>query len=595
MEHLEKVRERMGALGLNYYVAYNTDPHNSEYICDCDKAVEYISGFSGDNATLLVTAEKSYLWTDGRYFIQAEGELDLEKTELMKMGESGVPSLLEVLLQLLDKGEKIGMNGFCAPYKSAHEIKKLCDMRKASLETGIDICDGIWADREKRSANAVRILPEEFFAKSAAKKIKKLRKKMEDRADCIFISSLDDIMWLFNIRGTDIAYNPVAFSYAWITKKKAVLFLQKQVINQEIKDYANANGILIKEYEHVLSYLKKNVTDKNTVMLSSVSLNYSLCSLIIEKAGAICDCILPTKLMKAKKSRTEIECIRDKFLQDSVAMIKFCYWFDTTKSLKTEMDCVQKIEELRSEIPAYAGPSFTTISAYGANAAMPHYEPQPEKDVKIGDRGLYLVDSGGQYDGATTDMTRTICCGEVSQEEAEGYTLVAAGWVRLMNAVWRKGCSGRNLDILAREKLWKKGLDFNHGTGHGVGYMLNVHEGPQAIRAGISSDEAAGVLKCGMLITDEPGLYVKDKFGIRTENTLFVVKDKDSEYGSFLKFEPLTLVPIDKRPIRTELLSREEIEQIDAYHALVYDRTAAFLDEETKKWLAEATAPLCGC
>jgi len=592
MEHIKEIREQMKKLGIDYYIAYNTDPHGSEYICNHYKEIEYISGFSGDNATLLVTAAESFLWTDGRYFIQAEQELDNAKTKLMKMGDRFVPGVLEVLLGLVNKGETLGVNGLCSPYKAVNEIEKLCELKGAKLKYGINICDGIWNDREKISCNMVRILDSELYLRSASKKIKKLRKHIEDKADAVFISSLDDIMWLFNIRGTDILYNPVAFSYAYISDKKAVLFLQKQVISDELLKYAAENGFVIKEYEKVVSFLEKNISGCSTVMLCKSSLNYSLCRIIIDRAAEVCDSILPTKLMKAKKSRTEVKWIRDKFLQDSVAMIKFLYWFDTTKEVRSEMTCVRKIEELRGEIPTYAGPSFTTISAYGANAAMPHYEPDAEADIRIENKSFYLVDAGGQYDGATTDMTRTVSCGELSYEEREGYTLVAAGWVSLMNAVWKKGCNGRSLDILARQKLWKRGLDFNHGTGHGVGYMLGVHEGPQAIRTAILQNEVSGVLKKGMLVTDEPGLYVQDKFGIRTENTLLVVKDQESEYGTFLKFEPLTLIPIDKKPLIAELLSNEEIEQINAYHALVYDKTAAFLEDKIAKWLKEATAPL---
>lgn len=591
MNHISELRAVMKKRGVDYYLVKSADPHLSEYICDHDKTAEFYSGFTGDNATLLVAQEEAFLWTDGRYFTQAETELKDSGIELMRLGEKDVPTLLDTLLRCVDKGDTVMALGESFSYGGLSQVFELCALKKARFIYEDSLTKEVWNNRPARTAGRITYLPLSLAGKSVEAKLKKVRAELLDTADAMFVSSLDDIMWLFNLRGEDIACSPVAFSYAVVTAKKAVVFLQKASVNKMLRNYAEGSGFEIRDYDSALKYIKKNFGKKHKIMLDMKAVNFAQGQEIKKLAGEIVDRQLPTALLKAKKNKTEIKNIRECFLQDSVAVTRFLYYIDQEADIEneTETGLAAYLEQKRTELNGYRGPSFPTIAAYGANAAMAHYAPDTEKPVRLKKEGLFLCDAGGQYEGATTDMTRTIALGDVDKEIKESYTLVLAGFLRLMNAVWISGCSGRNLDILARERLWKAGLNFNHGTGHGVGCMLNVHEGPQAIRYKPTEAYLDAPLLPGMLITDEPGVYEPFKYGIRIENTLLVVKDKENEYGQFLRFEPLTLVPVDKKAINIKLLTKEEKMLLNQYHALVYEKIAPYLNEKEKDWLLTAT------
>lgn len=591
MNHIEELRNEMKRAGVDFYLVKSADAHLSEYICDHDKTAEFYSGFTGDNATLLVSLNKAFLWTDGRYFIQAENELSGSGIELMRSGESGVATLLEKLLEYVNEDDTLMAHGASFSYGALLEVMNLCEMKSAEFIYEDSLTDKVWKNRPKRNAGRIKYLPVSLAGKSVKSKLKKVRKGFWEKADAMFISSLDDIMWLFNLRGEDIECSPVAFSYAFITRKKAVIFLQKSSVDKDIKNYAKGSGFEIKNYEDITKYLKKNVSDKDAVLMDLKAVNFAQGYLISRLAGKVVDEQLLTTVLKSKKNKTEVSRIRECFLKDSVAVTKFLYYIDEIADIEkeTEISLSDYLEGERKKLSGYNGPSFPTIAAYGANAAMAHYAPDKENPVSLKREGLFLCDAGGQYEGATTDMTRTVALGECTKEEKDSYTLVLAGFLKLMNAVWIKGCSGRNLDILARERLWKAGLNFNHGTGHGVGCMLNVHEGPQAIRNKPTDSYYDAPLAAGMLITDEPGMYEPHKYGIRIENTLLVVKDKETEYGQFLRFEPMTLVPVDKRAINLKLLTREEKQLLNQYHELVYEKISPYMNDAEKEWLVKVT------
>lgn len=598
MDNLDRVRELMSRENLDYYYLMTGDPHGSEYTSKYYDTVRFVSGFTGGSAKLLIGKDCAYLWTDGRYFIQAERELDPAAIELMRQGEKGVLSLSEFLKNTLKKGDRIGFDGMCVPAQTGDIIKAVCAKKKAYLKADADLISELWKDREALECNKISVLPLELCGKAFDRKLKKIRSEIKGLgATALLITDLADVMWTFNVRGTDIPYCQSAFSYGYIDRKRAVLFVQKKAVRNKLKLYAEGAGFSIEPYEKITDYLEKHLTrgNKEKIIVDSTSASFRLKELVLERAYKQLDNGSVISALKAVKNKTEISNIRHYFLQDSVAVIKFLYWLD--KKAKpgsvTETEAADKLQKYRRRIDGYIEDSFACISAYGANAAMAHYEPSADNPVVIENRGFLLVDSGGQYKCATTDVTRTVPVGPLSDEEKRMFTLVAAGWADLMYAKWREGCSGRNLDILARAPLWNEGIDFNHGTGHGVGCRLSVHEGPQAIRYRPTASIYDGELKPGMLVTDEPGVYIKDKLGIRTENTLLICRDEDSQYGSFMRFEALTLVPVDYRAIDTKFLTEKQISEIDEYHRLVYESTEKFLSDKERKWLAKMCRPLC--
>jgi len=547
-EKLSRVRDELKKAEAAAYLCAACDPHESEYISDHYKVTEYLTGFTGENATLLVTADEALLWTDSRFFIQGARELSDGPVRLMKSGEKDVPEVCEYISGVLKAGYKLLTDMACLDRNMRKKLKEIVESYGIELYNDRGFADMIWPDRPAVLAHPVSIMEDDIFGGSVKDKLKSLRDVMAgEKIDIYRESRLDNLMWLFNLRGRDIPYNTLAFAHGRITKDEAAIYLYDEAVDDTIREHMAVNGVKIENYDE-----------------------------FVPDFGDAKDLISP---MKACKSEAQIEQIRKYFLLDSLAVTRFLNRLD--EKLKdgdpdalSEKKLAALLHEERKKIDGFLGESFETISAYGANAALPHYSSAGEGDVKIEKRGFYLCDSGGFYPGVTTDVTRTVACGELTQEERRAYTLVAAGWARLMNAVWREGCTGLNLDILARLRLWEAGLDYGHGTGHGVGAGLCVHEGPQSISFRTRGE--AAVLKPGMLVTCEPGYYKEGPmegenrgYGIRIENTLLVVKD---EHEGFLKFEPLTLVPIDLTPLDRTLLSEEEMRMIDDYQNLVSEK-----------------------
>ena len=611
-EQILLLRKEMEKNGIDWYMVVTADYHNSEYVSDYFKCREWLSGFSGSNGTLLVSRDVAYLWTDGRYFVQAAMELESSGIRLMKMGEENVPKIKEYLEKHMKPGEVLGFDGKTCNADYINSIYEFIG-RDKTLKYDIDLCDIIWKDRPKLNCTKAYVIGTEFTGESYLNKIKRVRDYLDEyNCQYLFLSKLDDIMWLFNIRGEDVDYNPVVLSYACISKDDCYLFIQNETVTEEFSLYAKINNIVLKDYFEVYTFLEDNFReDKNFNTVDSVEpnicadlkqINYCVYGLLKGKTNII-DSVNPTTLFKAKKNATEIENMKEFFLLDSVAVCKFLYRLDMrvkahekgeypgdylkdeNGNILSEKAAERLIDELRSEIPGFKGLSFTTISAYGSNAAMMHYEAGDDGGALLKDEGFLLVDSGGQYLGATTDVTRTIVLGKISDEQKRDFTLVLKGMINLMNTQFIKGCTGRNLDIIARAPLWKLGMDYKCGTGHGVGCFLNVHEGPHSIRWRYIENSPETELEPGMVVTDEPGVYKEGRYGVRTENTLLVVEGDKTDDGSFFKFEPLTLVPIDIRAVDLSYLEREDIRQLKEYQSLVVSAVSPHLTDEEAKWL----------
>lgn len=598
--------------GIDWYMVVTADYHNSEYVSDYFKCREWLSGFTGSNGTLLVSSDVAYLWTDGRYFVQAGIELENTGIKLMKMGEENVPKIKEYLEKHMKPGEVLGFDGRTCNADYINSIYEFIG-RDKTLKYDLDLCEKIWKDRPAINCSKAYVIGTEFTGESYLNKIKRVRDYL-DKYNCqyLFLSKLDDIMWLFNIRGEDVEYNPVVLSYACISKDDCYLFIQNEAVSEEFALYAKINNIVLKDYNEVYSFLEDSFReDKNFNTVDSVEpnicadlkqINYCVYGLLKGKTNIV-DSVNPTTLFKAVKNATEIENMKEFFLLDSVAVCRFLYKLDMrvkahergeypgdylkdeNGDILSEKSAERLIDELRSQIPGFKGLSFTTISAYGSNGAMMHYEAGDDGGALLKNEGFLLVDSGGQYLGATTDVTRTIVLGDISDEQKRDFTLVLKGMLNLMNTQFIKGCTGRNLDIIARAPLWKMGMDYKCGTGHGVGCFLNVHEGPHSIRWRYIENSHETELEPGMVVTDEPGVYKEGRYGIRTENTLLIVEGDKTEDGSFLRFEPLTLVPIDLRAVDLSLLEREDIRQLRDYQSLVIDSLSPHLTDEEAKWL----------
>lgn len=591
IQRLEKLRNEMKERNIDYYIISTSDFHNSEYVGDYFKVREWYSGFTGSNGTLLVGMDMVGLWTDGRYFVQAEKELTGSGIELFRLGDEGVPTIPEYIHKSGKKGVCIGFDGRILRKFYVDRMMNCCQELEPELVCDEDVAGKLWDDRPALSKEEVFVLPKEYQGMTITEKCEIIRKKMEEeKADFLFVSKLDDIMWFYNIRGNDVECNPVALSYAYLTMDENYLFIQKEALSPLAAEYLTENGVIIKEYDEVFSFLEDNT--EGLIGIADAEETGFLATSLIEKKNIILKVANPIEGIKAVKTKKEIEHMRKFYLEDSAAVCKFLYYMEKNGVGMTEYGAAHYLDELRSRIEGFQGLSFPTISAYGPNAAMMHYEATEDNCAVIEDKGFLLVDSGGQYLGATTDVTRTFAMGELTEEEKKYFTLVAVGMLKLQAAVFLSGCTGRNLDILAREPLWKLGMDYKCGTGHGVGYFMNVHEGPHSIRWKYVKDIVETVLKEGMVVTDEPGVYIKDKLGIRTENVLLVKKMVQNEDGTFLTFEPLTYVPIDKKGIDTAYMTREDIRILDEYHGTVFDKIAPYLEKEEQEWLRRATSPL---
>ena len=589
-KHLEQLREKMRERGIDVYVVPTSDYHESEYVSEHFACRRYITGFTGSAGTAVVTMEEAGLWTDGRYFVQAAKQLEGSGVTLRKMGVEGVPTILEYLRQAMPEGGTLGFDGRVVNELLGEEMEAAVAARHAKIAYGEDLVGMIWADRPALSREPVWILDEKYCGKSAAEKIADLRAAMREAgADVHVLTALDDIVWLLNIRGNDVPCNPVVLSYLAVTETEVLLFIQEEALDDSARSYLESLGVAVKPYDSIYDYVK--TLAGQAVMVEKSRVNYALCHNLDASCRGI-DRMDPTALAKAVKNPVEMENIRRAHIKDGVAVTKYIYWLKKNigKIPMDEMSVADRLEEFRREQEGYLGPSFNTISAYGPNAAMCHYSATEESKAVLEPRGLYLVDSGGQYYEGTTDITRTIALGELTEEEREHFTLTAMSMLRLGNVKFLHGCRGLNLDYVAREVFWQRGLNFDHGTGHGVGYLLNVHERPNGIRWKVVPErQDSGVLEEGMLTSDEPGIYIEGSHGIRTENLILCRKAEKTEHGQFMRFEFVTFVPIDLDAIDKSLMRPEDVEMLNAYHREVYEKISPYLTAEEADWLREAT------
>ena len=569
------------------FIFPSTDPHQGEYVPDHWKGREFISGFSGSAGTAVVTMTSAALWTDSRYFIAAEEQLKGTEYQLMKLKVEGTPTIAEWLGRECCPGAEVAIDGECSSAGSVKEL--IADLRRQggmTLRTNLDPLKLIWHDRPPVPENPVEIYPLEYAGESAHDKIARIRKALRDcHADGMLMAALDDIAWTLNLRGSDVHCNPVFVSYLVISSSDVTLYINKAKLSPAVQAYLKAEGVAVAPYEDVRRGLKDYF--EYNILLDPDEVNYTLYSCVErEKVEAES----PVKRMKTVKNPTEISGFRSAMLKDGIAMVKFLYWLSAQSdySRLTEMSVSDKLEGLRAEQPLYRDISFDTIAGYGEHGAIVHYEATPATDMPLRPEGLLLLDSGAQYLDGTTDITRTIALGPVSDEMKRVYTLVLKGHIQIELCKFPSGSSGTQLDILARKDMWRQGLNYLHGTGHGVGSYLNVHEGPHQLRM----EWKPAPFVEGMTITDEPGVYLPGKFGVRIENTLLITPYKETEFGRFLQFESLTLCPIDKSPIVSEMLLPEEVEWLNAYHQRVFDTLAPHLDAAEAAWLQEACSAI---
>lgn len=594
LDRIQRLREMMGRNGIDYYMMPTADFHSSEYVNDYFKVREYFSNFTGSNGTLLVWKDGAGLWTDGRYFIQAETELAGTSIKLFRMLDEGVPTIEQFLKREMKDGETLGFDGRVIAASDGRKYEKKLKGKNIRFVYDKDLAENIWTDRPAFPCGPVTVLDEAIAGRSVENKLKDVRSCMKEKgAGAFLLSKLDDLMWVFNIRGCDVECNPVAMSYGYITEKEAVIFLQEKALDDTVINYLKEHQVQVWEYTETSAFLS-SLPKGQKVLVDYRYVSYALYRILQENQELV-DGKNPTELLKAIKNPVELENMRKVYLQDSVAVTKFIYWLKTHigKEEITEVSAADYLEQLRRQIPGFLDLSFPTISGYRANAAMMHYEATPDNYAVLKPEGMLLVDSGGQYLGGTTDVTRTIVLGPVTDEEKMHYTLVAAGMLQLTNTRWLHGCTGRNLDIMARQPIWNIGLDYKCGTGHGVGYILNVHEGPQNIRWRFTDGMEEAVLEEGMDITNEPGIYVEGSHGIRIENVMIARNDKKNEYGQFMNFETLTYAPIDMDAIDEKYLTETQRAYLYAYQKEVYDKVSPYLNEEEREWLAKATRAEC--
>ncbi len=592
-ERLDRLRSVMRESVIDFYLIPTADFHNSEYVSEYFKVREYFSGFTGSNGTLLVWQDGAGLWTDGRYYIQADQELEGTNITLFRMQDEGVPSISEFLMKNMLTGQNLGFDGRVISVKAGKKYEEILKEKKGKVVYTKDLAEEIWTDRPTFPTGKVTVLDEKLAGKSVEEKISEVRKKfLAEGAKSIFLSKLDDLMWLFNIRGCDVSCNPVAMSYAYISDQETVIFLQKNALNANIKAYFASHEIAVKEYHEVMAYLE-NLPKEQEILVDDRYCSYATYQ-VIAKDHNLIKKKTPTELLKAIKNPVELANMKEVYLKDSVAVTKFIYWLKTHvgKEQITEIAAAEYLDNLRRQIPGFLDLSFPTIAAYGTNGAIIHYLATPEKHAILAPEGMLMVDSGGQYLGGTTDITRTIVLGNISEDIKKQYTMVAAGMLQLSNAKWIYGCTGRNLDVLARQPLWQIGLDYKHGTGHGIGYILNVHEGPQNLRWKYIEDVKETVLEAGMVTSNEPGVYIEGSHGIRIENIVVACNAEKNEYGQFMYFDTLTYVPIDLDGIEPKYLSDTQKDYLNSYHKAVHEKIGPYLTDEEYHWLKEATKPI---
>ena len=590
-ERLQKLREQMAERNLAAYIVPTEDFHNSEYVGDYFKAREYLSGFTGSAGTLLVCRKEAFLWTDGRYFLQAQQQLAQSTIELMKSGQPGVPALEEYLAEHLKDGDRVGFDGRTVTKAFVEKLQDKTADKQITFYSREDLADLVWTDRPALSAEPVWELEEAFAGLSREEKLDKVREKMQaQKADALLLTALDEIAWLLNLRGNDVHHTPVFLAYMLLTKTEAVLCVQEKILSAEIRDKLKKAGVSTLPYEQI-EELVCGLQTGQKLWVDGRRVNYRLLQAIPEGVGQM-DAPSPVERMKAVKTAAEMEHLRKAHVKDGVAVSRLMRYLKTHvgKERITELGAAQVLDGFRQQMEGYLGPSFDPIIAYGAHGAIVHYAATKESDVEMKPEGLCLADTGGHYKDGTTDITRTIALGELSAQEKRDYTLVLKGHLRLGAAKFLEGVCGQNLDCLAREPLWENGLDYNHGTGHGVGFLLSVHEGPQNFRWRIGKDADCVPLEEGMVISNEPGLYVTGKFGIRHENLVLCRKGEQNDFGQFMYLETLTMAPFDKDAIEVTLLNSQERDWLNGYHKKVYETLSPYMTKEEQEWLQKATA-----
>lgn len=589
-KRLERLRELMRREHLAAFIFPSTDAHQSEYVAEHWQGRAWISGFNGSAGTAVVTLHSAALWTDSRYFLAAEEQLRDTEYQLMKMKMPGTPSISEWLGKELEteQSSEVGIDGLVNSYSATESL--MAELRREggiTVRTNFDPLDVIWDDRPSIPQNPIEILPLEYAGETVKSKLERIRKSLRScHADGMLVSALDDIAWTLNLRGTDVHCNPVFVSYLLIETERTTLFVDEEKLSAVVRSYLSENEISVQPYNKVEDSLRNY--PEYSILLDGNETSYRLwkavnCQQVIASSS-------PIPSMKAVKNKVEINGFRHAMLRDGVAMVKFLKWLKPAVEAggQTEISIAEKLTALRAEQNLFRDISFDTIAGYAAHGAIVHYEATPETDVELKPEGLILIDSGAQYLDGTTDITRTIALGEVNDEMKLVYTLVLKGHIQLELAKFPDGASGTQLDALSRECMWRKGYNFLHGTGHGVGSYLNVHEGPHQIRM----EWMPAPLHAGMTVTDEPGLYLAGKFGVRTENTLLIKDYMETEFGKFLQMESLTLCPIDLSPVNVSMLDCEEKAWLNDYHRMVYEKLSPFLDEDEKNWLLDATKAL---
>lgn len=590
-EKLQALREEMRKRGIAAYIVPTEDFHCSEYVGDYFKAREYLSGFTGSAGTLLVMQDRALLWTDGRYFLQAEDQLSGTGIELMKSGQPDVPTLPDFLGEHLKKGALVGFDGRTVTGAFVEELKEKTAAKQVTFYGKRDLVGRIWEDRPAMSAEPVWELEISYAGLPREEKLAKVRQEMEkERADAFLVTALDETAWLLNLRGGDVRHTPVFLAYMFITKRRALLCAQKDAFSEHICRDLTEAGVTLLPYESIED-LVASLPAGQRILVDEKRVSYRLLS-VISKGVERVNKPSPIAMLKAVKTEREIAHMRSAHVKDGVAVTRFMYWLKSHVGTEeiTEISAASMLEDFRAQMDGYLGPSFDPIMAYGPHGAIVHYEATPETDVVMQPKGLCLADTGGHYSEGTTDVTRTIALGETTAREKRAYTLVLKGHLRLGAAKFLEGACGQNLDVIARQPLWEEGLDYNHGTGHGVGYLLSVHEGPQNFRWRMGGDSSCVPLEEGMVISNEPGLYVTGQFGIRHENLVLVRKGEKTNYGQFMYLEPLTMVPFDKDAIDVSLLRPSEKKMLNDYHEKVYEALAPHFAGEELAWLREATA-----
>lgn len=590
VDRINEMKVILKQAGIDFYLVPTADFHNSEYVNEYFKVREFLSGFTGSNGTLVISQEETGLWTDGRYFVQADKELKGSGIVLYRMAEEGVPTIEEYLNQHVKDGQTVGFDGRVVDAAFGRKLEKLLSGRGVTFAYDKDLADSLWVDRPDMPTSDIWVVPEMQCGKTVTEKLAEVRATMQkEEAAHLLIAKLDDIMWLYNIRANDIECNPVALSYTFISEQEAVIFVQNKALTEEAKVHFEKYHVQVKDYSEIVDFLECHEL-KGKVMCACNDINYLLFKLL-EKRAEILDRENPTAMLKAIKNPVELENIRKYYLLDSVVLTKFLFWMKkhAGKQPMDEYSVAMKLDQMRSEIEGFLDLSFPTISAFKENAAMMHYSATKEDKKDIDTDGFYLVDSGGQYIGGTTDVTRTIALGNVTDEMKKHFSKVACGMLRLADTKFLYGCTGKNVDIMAREPLWECYIDYKCGTGHGIGYILNVHEGPQNIRWRFNPGVKEAVLEEGMIVSDEPGVYIEGSHGIRTENILEIVKETKNGDGQFMGFRHLTFVPIDLDAIDTQYMEPSDVRKLNAYHAEVFKRLEPFFEGDEKKMLKKAT------